>query len=64
MAEGKEQFYPLTLVCATFWVWANSAGSLASVLGWVQQYSQDHPVTLGQLRVQGARAPLRRGGTT
>lgn len=24
MAEGKEQFYPLTLVCATIWVWAYS----------------------------------------
>lgn len=24
MAEGKEQFYPLTLVCATLWIWVYS----------------------------------------
>ena len=24
MAEGREQFYPLTLVCATIWIWVYS----------------------------------------
>jgi hypothetical protein len=24
MVEGREQFYPLTLVCATIWIWAYS----------------------------------------